>query len=77
MRSVYRVVPTEIIEAIGRAGKVGRPRWADFAKNYSERPDLHDALRNVLSGSAEKRLGSDQKFLAAFNALKPEAPQKD
>ncbi|MEJ1177153.1 plasmid partitioning protein RepB [Agrobacterium sp. CMT1] len=77
MRSVYRVVPTEIIEAIGRAGKVGRPRWADFAKNYSERPDLHDALRNVLSGSAEKRLGSDQKFLAAFNALKPEAPLKD
>jgi len=77
MRSVYRVVPTEIIEAIGRAGKAGRPRWADFAKNYSERPDLHDALRDVLSGSAEKRLGSDQKFLAAFNALKPEAPQKD
>lgn len=77
MRSVYRVVPTEIIEAIGRAGKVGRPRWADFAKNYSERPDLHDALSKVLSGSAEKRLGSDQKFLAAFNALKPKAPTKD
>ncbi|MBB2908415.1 ParB family chromosome partitioning protein [Rhizobium sp. RAS22] len=77
MRSVYRVVPIEIIEAIGRAGKVGRPRWADFAKNYSERPDLHDALSKVLSGSAEKRLGSDQKFLAAFNALKPKAPLKD
>lgn len=77
MRSVYRVVPTEIIEAIGRAGKVGRPRWADFAKNYSERPDLHDALSKVLSGSAEKRLGSDQKFLAAFNALKPKATPKD
>ncbi|WP_144579277.1 plasmid partitioning protein RepB [Agrobacterium sp. DE0009] len=77
MRSVYRVVPTEIIEAIGRAGKVGRPRWADFAKTYSERPDLHDALSKVLSGSAEKRLGSDQKFLAAFNALKPKAAPKD
>ncbi|MBP2536334.1 MULTISPECIES: plasmid partitioning protein RepB [Agrobacterium tumefaciens complex] len=77
MRSVYRAVPSGIIEAIGRAAKVGRPRWADFAKTFSERPDLHDAVSKALSVSAEKRLGSDQKFLAAFNALKPKAPLKE
>lgn len=73
MRSVYRTVPVEIIEAIGRAAKVGRPRWADFAKTFSESPDLHNKVRDVLNDSVEKRLGSDQKFLAALNALKSKA----
>ncbi|MCZ7859169.1 plasmid partitioning protein RepB [Agrobacterium salinitolerans] len=77
MRSVYRAVPSGIIEAIGRAAKVGRPRWADFAKTFSERPDLHDAVSKALSISTQKRLGSDQKFLAALNALKPKAPLKE
>ncbi|MFK0207869.1 MULTISPECIES: plasmid partitioning protein RepB [Agrobacterium] len=78
MRAVYRSVPLDIIEAIGRAAKVGRPRWVEFAKVFSERADLHEELRRVLSAAAEKRLGSDQKFLAAFNALKPATePRKD
>lgn len=77
MRLVYRAVPIEIIEAIGRAAKVGRPRWAEFAKTFSESPDLHDEVRKVLSAAAEKRFGSDQKFLAALNALKPRAPLQE
>ncbi|AYM65630.1 plasmid partitioning protein RepB [Agrobacterium fabrum] len=76
MRAVYRSVPFDIIEAIGRATKVGRPRWAEFAKAFSEQADLHDELRKALSLASEKRLGSDQKFLAALNALKPAAPSQ-
>ncbi|NTE65218.1 plasmid partitioning protein RepB [Agrobacterium tumefaciens] len=76
MRAVYRSVPPDIIEAIGRAAKVGRPRWAEFAKALSEQADLHDELRRVLSAAAKKRLGSDQKFLTAFKALKPAAPSQ-
>ncbi|MDO3445432.1 plasmid partitioning protein RepB [Agrobacterium sp. V1] len=74
MRAVYRAVPADVIEAIGRAAKVGRPRWAEFAKAFSEQAGLHAELRRVLAAAREKRLGSDQKFLAAFNALKPAAP---
>ncbi|MFB4375911.1 plasmid partitioning protein RepB [Agrobacterium sp. CR_3] len=73
MRAVYRAVPVDLIEAIGRAAKVGRPRWADFAKAFSEQPDRHGELRKALSSASEKRVGSDQKFLAALNALKPAA----
>jgi len=76
MRAVYRSVPFDIIEAIGRATKVGRPRWAEFAKAFSEQADLHDQLRKALSLASEKHLGSDQKFLAALNALKPATPSQ-
>ena len=76
MRAVYRALPLDIVETIGRAAKVGRPRWVEFAKAFSEQPDLHDELRRVLSAATQRRLGSDQKFLAAFNALKPAAPSK-
>ncbi len=70
MRAVYRTVPLDIIEAIGRAPKVGRPRWAEFAKVFSEQAELHEDLRSALSEATAKRQASDQKFLAAFNALR-------
>lgn len=76
MRLVYRAVPVDVIEAIGRAAKVGRPRWAEFAKAFSEQSDLHGELRRALAAAAQKRQGSDQKFLAAFNALKQKAPSQ-
>ncbi len=74
MRAVYRTVPLDVIEAIGRAPKVGRPRWAEFAKVFSEQAELHDQLRSALSEATAKRQASDQKFLAAFNALRTSQP---
>jgi len=74
MRAVYRTVPLDVIEAIGRAPKVGRPRWAEFAKVFSEQAGLHDQLRSALSEATAKRQASDQKFLAAFNALRSSQP---
>ncbi|MDS7598427.1 plasmid partitioning protein RepB [Agrobacterium tumefaciens] len=70
MRTVYRTVPSDMIEAIGRAPKVGRLRWADLAKAVSDNPNEMDRLRAVLSSAAEKRFGSDQRFLAVLNGLK-------
>ncbi|MES5047141.1 plasmid partitioning protein RepB [Rhizobium nepotum] len=78
MRAVYRTVPSDLIEAIGRAPKVGRPRWAEFAKAFSGKSGAVDDLHDVLSQAqaAEKRMNSDQRFLAVLDALKPKASSR-
>lgn len=76
MRAVYRNVPGDVIEAIGRAPKVGRPRWADLAKAVSEKPDAVDSLRNVLADADKRPASSDQRFLAVLAALRPTAIAK-
>lgn len=70
MRNVYRIIPVNIIEAIGRAPKIGRPRWLDLAKTVAGNPGTLDALRAALArkGDAET---SDQRFQRALNAIKP------
>lgn len=70
MRTVYRSVPMDVIEAIGRAPKVGRPRWLDLAKAISAAPELLDAVRAALSGERERRETSDRRFQRALEAIK-------
>lgn len=70
MRGVYRAVPLDVIEAIGRAPKVGRPRWGDFAKLFAAIPDASAILARTLQ-SARKTIGSsDERFRLALMALK-------
>lgn len=71
MRSVYRAVPADIIEAIGRAPKVGRPRWLDLAKAIADEPGAVDAVRVALAKASGIAEGSDQRFQRALNAVKP------
>ncbi|NKK46224.1 plasmid partitioning protein RepB [Rhizobium leguminosarum] len=71
MRNVYRIVPADIIEAIGRAPKIGRPRWLDLAKAVADDTGALDALRAVLVRKGEKAESSDQRFQRALNAIKP------
>jgi ParB family chromosome partitioning protein len=71
MRSVYRSVPTDVIEAIGRAPKVGRPRWLEFAKTIGNDPDSLSAARRILSEARDGSSVSDQRFQRAFEAVKP------
>ena len=71
MRRVYRIVPADIIEAIGRAPKIGRPRWLDFAKTVAGDSGTLDALRAVLARKGEPAETSDQRFQRALNAIKP------
>ncbi|OBY06420.1 plasmid partitioning protein RepB [Rhizobium leguminosarum bv. trifolii] len=71
MRNVYRIVPADIIEAIGRAPKIGRPRWLDLAKTVAGDTGALDALRAVLVRKGETAETSDQRFQRAFNAIRP------
>lgn len=71
MRNVYRIVPADIIEAIGRAPKIGRPRWLDLAKTVADDPGTLDAVRAVLDRKGDAAETSDQRFQRALNAIKP------
>lgn len=74
MRGVYNSVPNDIIELIGRAPKVGRPRWMDLAKVLGHNHKAVDRLRKTLP--AVKVLDSNQRFQAALDAVK-ERPARE
>ncbi|TXR50457.1 plasmid partitioning protein RepB [Phyllobacterium endophyticum] len=71
MRNVYRIIPVDIIEAIGRAPKIGRPRWLDLAKTVAGDSSALDALRAVLVRKGDAVETSDQRFQRALNTIKP------
>ncbi|ATU95408.1 plasmid partitioning protein RepB [Phyllobacterium zundukense] len=71
MRNVYRIIPSDIIEAIGRAPKIGRPRWLDLAKSVSSDPAALEVLRTALVRNVDGAETSDQRFQRMLNAIKP------
>lgn len=71
MRNVYRTIPADIIEAIGRAPKVGRPRWLDLARIVAGDSGKLDALRAAVARRVDDAETSDQRFQRALNAIKP------
>lgn len=73
MRTVYRSIPADLIELIGRAPKIGRPRWVDLAKAIASNPNLLDAIRLVLQKTLDAGEGSDERFQQALIATKPPA----
>ncbi|AVA26636.1 plasmid partitioning protein RepB [Rhizobium sp. LEGMi198b] len=73
MRSVYRVVPLDVIEAIGRAPKIGRPRWVEFGGSLKAKPDALRAIRETLSSDRVLRLMSNERFSQAMGMLKTPA----
>ena len=73
-RVVCRAVPTEIIEAIGRAPHVGRPRWIELATAAGGSPDALKGARKTLAAAQD--LGSDQRFARLMDTLKPEPAEK-
>lgn len=66
LRAVPRVLPLSLIESIGRAPKVGRPRWSSLAAIVARDPDGVERIRRALS--ADKGGSSDQRFQRAFDA---------
>lgn len=75
MRAVYRTLPPALIEMIGRAPKIGRPRWVDFAKLYGEHEDSE--ARVTAAFSANAAASSDARFQLALLALKTPAEKLD
>ena len=69
-RSVCRAVPADVIELIGRAPHVGRPRWLELAIAAGQNPDAMKDARKTLA--AAKDLVSDQRFARLLETLKPE-----
>jgi ParB family transcriptional regulator, chromosome partitioning protein len=76
MRGVYRTVPADVIEAIGRAPKIGRPRWVDFAKRISANKNALELIRKTLADSNGKLLTSDKRFQNVLEAIKPTVTEK-
>lgn len=66
LRQVHRDVPIDLIELIGRAPKVGRPRWVSFAQIVASDSKAVQRVRKTLS--ADKVRSSDERFQAAFVA---------
>ncbi|KQS61205.1 plasmid partitioning protein RepB [Rhizobium sp. Leaf371] len=77
MRGVYRAVPLDIIELIGRAPKVGRPRWGDFAKLFSASDGGSVLLQKRLRADGTSTMSSDERFRLALAALKAPATISD
>lgn len=75
LRSVCRTLPLDIIEAIGRAAKVGRPRWIALATAVSEDPDAIGRIRKTLSGDKVLSLPSDDRFKHALASIKKLSPR--
>jgi len=71
MRGVYRSIPADVIEAIGRAPKIGRPRWLDLAKTISAVPGALEAVRSVLLQADAEPKSSNERFQRALSAVKP------
>lgn len=76
MRNVYRVVPADIIEAIGRAPKIGRPRWLELAKTVSDVPTAIETLRAALVEKLDATETSDQRFQRLLNTVKSVPPRR-
>ncbi|MBR0883224.1 plasmid partitioning protein RepB [Bradyrhizobium liaoningense] len=70
LRAVCRAVPVEVIEAIGRAPKAGRPRWGALATAIGEDSAALDRVQKTLSGDKVSELTSDDRFKLVFAAVK-------
>jgi ParB family transcriptional regulator, chromosome partitioning protein len=74
LRQVCRAIPVELIEAIGRAPKVGRPRWVELATTVIGENDLVGRIRQILSDDKVSSLPSDERFNRVLAAIKARTP---
>ena len=69
LRQVIKIVPVDVIEAIGRAPKVGRPRWLALANAVSKSAGGVEQVRQTLSADKVREQSSDDRFKLALAAL--------
>ncbi|MBP0617795.1 plasmid partitioning protein RepB [Jiella mangrovi] len=76
LRMVLRVVPVEMIRLIGRAPKIGRPRWQELARALDTDRYALPRLRKTLSADKVSKLSSDERFRHALATVKvPAKPE--
>ncbi|WMT92532.1 plasmid partitioning protein RepB [Pelagibacterium sp. H642] len=69
LRQVIKMVPVDVIEAIGRAPKVGRPRWLSLANAMSKSSGSAERVLQTLSADKVREQSSDERFKLALAAL--------
>lgn len=61
-RTVCRALPQDVIESIGRAPRIGRPRWIELSAAASASPANIAKIRKTLSADKVSGLSSDERF---------------
>ncbi len=72
--TIGRTVPLEVIEAIGPAPKVGRPRWLQLA-NLLEPEGSRERAQRAISDTGFGALSSELRFKRVFDQLS--GPESD
>lgn len=75
MLAIVDALPAELIDAIGPAPGVGRPRWLELAELMEKAPALQDAV-NYAQSEVVQHLGSEDRFKALVTHLKPRRAAK-
>lgn len=75
-RSVCRALPEEVLGAIGRAPKVGRPRWVELATALTADPQGLAKIRKTLAADKVLSARSDERFRFVLGALKAAQPKR-
>ena len=78
MRTVTGAIPREAIAAIGRAPRIGRPRWLELAALVKAHPTA-TSLADEWSTDALRAMSSDERFdtiLAAMKEGEPTSPTR-
>lgn len=70
MISLASSIPADLIEAIGPAPSIGRPRWESVASLIAE-ANGDEAWRQLIDDSAFRARSSDLRFEAVMRALTP------
>ncbi|MBQ0820976.1 plasmid partitioning protein RepB [Microvirga sp. HBU67558] len=75
--SVAKAIPADIIKAVGRAPKIGRPRWQALADALKAHRGAAKAIRAVISKPDFVGRDSDARFLKLLSAATqaPDEPQ--
>ena len=67
--SVARSVPRDVVLAIGKAAKAGRPRWIEFAEALKA-PAALEQVRKAIAEASFASAAPDERFVRAFLAAK-------
>lgn len=73
--AVAKAIPQDVIDAIGKAPKIGRGRWQAFADLLSEATTIK-RIRTAIADPTFAGRNSDERFLAAFSAASRPSEKK-
>lgn len=68
--SVVRATPEDVVRAIGKAPRVGRGRWQEFAELLRDSSAVLTRVRKAVGRADFATLGSDDRFRTALDAAK-------